>query len=209
MEESKKHFYSNLTQLKCSIITGIAKVIIVQPFDFVRFRVQSSLDHPVRINELIKTIADREGIRQFLIGSNATAMGVFVSSFIQFSFYQMAYNHFMRKHFDGYADLHKYIKAKEKTTIINKDKLITRFSFYCGLSGLISGLFLAIFTTPIDNIRIKLQAGQNLICVNNKTYYKNNTTSECIYNIYNDHGTRGFYIAFPTAFVRESSGCNI
>jgi solute carrier family 25 carnitine/acylcarnitine transporter 20/29 len=209
MEETKKSFYSNLTQLKCSIITGIAKVIIVQPFDFIRYRIQSSLEYPVRINKLIKTIADKEGLKQFLKGSNATATGVFLSSFIQFTFYQKAYKHFMHKHFSGHTDIREYIAHAKGLTSLEKDKLIRQFSLYCGLSGLISGVFLATFTTPIDNIRIKLQARQNIISVSNKTYYINNTTLECIYNIFKDHGARGFYIAFPMAFLRETIASTI
>jgi solute carrier family 25 carnitine/acylcarnitine transporter 20/29 len=208
--EEFKGFYLNLLQLKCSIVTGIAKVVIAQPLDFIKYRIQSSLDHPIQINKLIKTIADREGLKQFLKGSNATAMGVFISSFVQFSFYQKAYQHFTFNKFDGYTDLYRYVKHKEQDGIIlNKDNLVRQFAMYCGLAGLFSGISLAVFTTPVDNIRIKLQARQNLICVNNKAFYKNNTTLECIQNIYKDHGFKGFYLAFPAAFIRETIASTI
>jgi solute carrier family 25 carnitine/acylcarnitine transporter 20/29 len=212
MEESKRDFI-NMSHLKCSVVTGIAKVVIVQPFDFIRFRVQSSLEHPIKISKLIQTITDKEGLKLFMKGSNATAFGVFISSFVQFSFYQKAYKYILSNKFEGHFDLLKYIHDKRKQGYLlskrETNKLIRDFSVYCGLAGCTSGIALAILTTPIDNIRIKLQARQNLLCVNNKCFYKNNTTVECIQNIYKDQGFKGFYLALPAAFVRETIASTI
>jgi solute carrier family 25 carnitine/acylcarnitine transporter 20/29 len=76
------------------------------------------------------------------------------------------------------------------------------------LSGFFSGTVMSIITSPIDNIRIRLQSAQNLICVNNRTY-KMNSTLQCMRSILKHHGIKGFYIAFPIGFLRESIASTI
>jgi solute carrier family 25 carnitine/acylcarnitine transporter 20/29 len=181
----------------CSLVTSIIKVLIIQPFDLVRFRIQSSIEHPINIRKLIHKIINKEGLFMFLKGSNATTAGVFLSSFIQFSSYQTAYKYLLneylisKNHNQGILDLMKY-----------QHNTIREYSLLCGLCGLFSGIVLSIFTTPIDNIRIKLQSSQNLICVDNKRY-RINTTLDCVANIHNQLGIKGFYTAFPMSFMRE------
>jgi solute carrier family 25 carnitine/acylcarnitine transporter 20/29 len=200
-----------IQEYRCSLTTSLIKVMIIQPFDLVRFRIQSSHEHQISIRKLIHKIINKEGLITFLKGSNATAAGVFISSFIQFTSYQAAYKHFLNlylirnnvrnNHDIGIFEIINNNKIENKT-------FIRDYSILCGLSGLLSGIMLSIFTSPIDNIRIKLQSSQNLICVDNRQY-KINSTLDCMSNILKHHGIKGFYIAFPVAFLRESIASTI
>ena len=57
---------NNKNELKCSLLTGIAKILIIQPFDLISYRIQSS-NYPVRINKIISSLVNKERFKTFLM----------------------------------------------------------------------------------------------------------------------------------------------
>jgi hypothetical protein len=228
----------NYPELNCAILTGIVKVGIIQPFDFLRFRIQSNLDNRVKMKSLIKSFVSKEGVNIFFKGLNATSLGVFFSSLGHFTLYQKFYRIFTKGLFEEHIshnvgnnldifrvmEIEKiyhywhlgYEHSEYLQTDRYKNQLIRRISFVCALAGLFSGIGLAIITTPIDNIRIKLQSTQNIKTEHfkhptntlKKTYH-NEGMIDCARNIYNHYGLRGFYISFPMSLMRETIASTI
>jgi hypothetical protein len=289
-------------ELKCSIFCGLIKILIVQPFDFLRFRIQSS-EFPVSIKKITLSLINKEGLNTFSLGIPATSFGVLINSLIQFTLYQKFQNIFILKefdeevsnsinnleifklmeltHFKNYNNLRNKEKDSNKNTYnsndtstnninihanknndfnYNKDKdyiiiksdfinemrrlgkldkikylkekhndfndnnndslLVKKYIKYsdyethcyelhlqkivkiCGISGFLSGIGLAVLTTPIDIVRIKMQSVQNIQKLETKNYI-NNSTINCIKNTYKDFGIRGFYRAFNLNLARE------
>lgn len=207
-------------EIVCALITGTAKVAIIQPFDLLRFRIQSSFEYPINITKLVRSLIDKEGLRIFIKGSNATCLGVFLSSFVQFSLYQKFFSILTKGFFEKYVlsannldilkvyKLDRHYNHSDKLGTINfdsttyKQRLIYKFSLICGFAGFLSGLGLSLITLPIDNIRIKLQSVQNL--KNTGTVqYRNNGMKDVAIDIYKTYGLTGFYIGFPISLARE------
>lgn len=93
-------FDSNkIQQVKCSLVTGMAKILIIQPFDFIRYRIQSS-DYPVSIKKITLSLINKEGLKAFLLGVPATSCGVLISSLIHFTLYQHFQKIFIFREFD-------------------------------------------------------------------------------------------------------------
>lgn len=90
---------NTIQELKCSLLTGVAKILIIQPFDFIRYRIQSS-EYPVSIRKITLSLINKEGFSAFLMGSPATSFGVFLSSLIHFTLYQHFQKVFILKEFD-------------------------------------------------------------------------------------------------------------
>ena len=85
---------------------------------------------------------------------------------------------------------------------------LNKITKICGISGLLSGIGLALITAPIDNIRIKMQSVQNVEILE-KAKYRNTNTLSCIIKSYNIFGIRGFYKAFPLSILREGIASTI
>lgn len=222
----------------CALFTSIAKLIIVQPFDLIRFRIQSQKTQK-SISEIYKQIILKEGIKTFLKASNATAASVFIASFVQFSFYQKFQNilmyEFLGKHLKSLKtlEIHKIIKLEKEHCGTSehckikfnskdyRDNLIKKISLISGLSGLLSGIILCLFTLPLDNIRIKLQSSQNMTKNVSSYYnYNNNPSSNIIeykangfkeqfIKTYRIYGLKGFYIGFPISLLRECTASTL
>ena len=86
---------------------------------------------------------------------------------------------------------------------VDKKNILHSMSLVSTLSGLFSGIGIALTLTPVDNIRIRLQAVQNISNLENRTYiYKN--SFDCIKDVHSKYGIKGFYVALPFAILRES-----
>lgn len=306
-------------ELKCSIFTALIKIIIVQPFDFLRFRIQSS-EYPVSVKNITLSLINKEGFKTFFLGVPATSFGVLMTSLIQFTLYQkfqkilimnefdeevsksinnleifklMELNHCHlgknnknqenRNSMDNDNDKEKIsnnnennnenedsdivvkrdyinemrrygklnqikfhkennnnnnnidnLETKENESIDNNNlnqnknnnlfvKKYIKYNEYethcyelhlqkivkiCAISGFLSGMGLAILTTPIDTIRIKMQSVQNIEKLETKNYI-NNSTLNCIRNTYKDFGIRGFYKAFNLNLSREGIAATV
>lgn len=191
------------SELTCSVITGIAKLVVIQPFDLIRFRVQSSDNSSIKIQKLIKNLYSKEGLQIFLKGFNVTGLAVFTSSLLQFSLYQKFLNYFSTKAKTKYLNNTNEIKRVSYFKILENESFRLNKSFINALSGFCSGIFLALFTLPIDNMRIKLQSVQNVQSAS-KNLYKNKGLIDVSKDIYKNFGFKGFYIALPISMARES-----
>jgi solute carrier family 25 carnitine/acylcarnitine transporter 20/29 len=190
----------HLNEISCSMITGIVKVCVIQPFDFLRYRIQTSKEININIRLLIRKLISKEGFQVFLKGVNMTSFGVFMSSFIQFSLYQEFFHIISRKGYfrNDFVDLKKLNNSEQK-------KRINKLSLLCAMSGLLSGIGMATLITPVDNIRIKLQAVQNLQSKGTEMVkYRYKGSADLIKYIYTNEGMKGFYVAFPVSVLREA-----
>jgi solute carrier family 25 carnitine/acylcarnitine transporter 20/29 len=106
-----------------------------------------------------------------------------------------------------YDIIRKYIKFNEHETHCY-ELYLNKIVKICGISGFLSGIGLAIFTTPIDTVRIKMQSVQNIQKLETKSYI-NNSTINCIKNSYKDFGIKGFYKAFNLNLLREGIASTI
>jgi len=201
---TNKEFYT-------AVLTSITKVIIVQPFDFLRYRIQSSFSINYKISYILKNTATVEGIKVFYKAFTATAVGVFANTFFFIYFYQLGKNFLC--YFKYFSDLQNDLQDRfnieseyiKYDNYINKYKLESyKIALYSALGGFIAGFFTTLITLPTDNIRVRIQSMQNIN--NSKLHlYTFNKPKHVIYNIYNNNGIRGFYKAFTIAQIRECS----
>jgi len=87
----------NMGQIICSTLTSVTKVLIVQPFDFLRYRIQTSFKTQYHLTSVIKRMSTMEGLNIFLKASTVTATGIFISSFSVFFFYQKGKDFFLNR----------------------------------------------------------------------------------------------------------------
>ena len=78
----------NRGQIICSTITSITKVLIVQPFDFLRYRIQTSFKSHYNLSTVVKRMTSLEGLNIFLKAVTVTATGIYIATFSFFFFYQ-------------------------------------------------------------------------------------------------------------------------
>jgi hypothetical protein len=208
-------------EFSCSIVTGIAKVSVIQPFDFVRYRIQSSKEHKINIPNLISKVINKEGLKVLYKGLDITSLAVLLSSIVQFTLYQELLNNITKRFLfpaDKKFEIFNLIEI-EKNKLDNanrskieeekmKLKIIKKFSFYCSLAGFFTGMGMGFLLTPIDNIRIKLHSDQNIQKTININYRFNNSI-DCIKYTFTNSGLKGFYVALPLSMTRESIACTL
>ncbi|CAH6720263.1 mitochondrial glycine transporter Ymc1p [[Candida] jaroonii] len=116
-------------------VGGIAQVLVGQPFDTVKVRLQSSAEGTYSgVGDVIKQLIANEGVAGFYKGTLTPLIGVGACVSVQFSV-----NEFMKRYYD------KQLNGKTPSTL--------QF-FNCGaVAGFANG-FLA---SPIEHIRIRLQ----------------------------------------------------
>jgi len=207
-----------LREFSCSIFAGVAKVSVIQPFDFIIYRIQSSKDHKINISSLISKLVNKEGVKVLFKGLNITSFAVLFSSIVQFTLYQQVLRGISKRLTGTYGknfEIFKMIKidknnSHKNLTIYEEDKLISnvikKYSMCCALAGLFTGIGMGFLIAPIDNIRIKLQSVQNIQSSINLNY-RFNTSFDCIKYTFNNSGIRGFYVALPLSVMREGIAC--
>lgn len=213
----KRHSKETSSEVICSLVSGVVKACIIQPFDFMRIRIQTSSLKKFSVMDLMRGYSKEEGLRVFLKGSTTTFSSVMVSCVLHLSCYQQILYLLKYKFFNEEnifetrnLDIFKIRMNKEdecceerkcKLYDIYRNHLVTKLSFLTGMAGFLSGFILSIVTTPIDNIRIRLQSTENV--KTGKSYvYK--TPIECVKDIAKNKGISSFYTAFPLCVLRES-----
>jgi solute carrier family 25 carnitine/acylcarnitine transporter 20/29 len=189
------HRSKYIQEFSCSILTGIVKVSVIQPFDFVRYRIQSSKEHKMQISNLIKKLVNKEGMNVFFKGLNITTFGVMTSSIVQFTLYQEINSSLINKY-------------KINPQMPSEGKIRTH-SILCAVSGFLTGISMALLIAPIDNIRIKLQSVQNIHSRKDSVNYRFKGSLDCIEQTYKTRGIKGLYVALPLSIMRESLACTI
>ncbi|KAG7665456.1 YMC2 [[Candida] subhashii] len=160
---------------------GIAQVLVGQPFDTVKVRLQSAPEGTYSGSmDVIKKLIKNEGFAGFYKGTLTPLVGVGACVSVQFSV-----NEFMKRHFDR-----KY----------NGAPLTLGEFFQCGaIAGFANG-FLA---SPIEHIRIRLQTQTG----ETKLF---NGPIDCAKKLYKSNGfTHGIYRGLTPTLIRESIGLGI
>jgi hypothetical protein len=207
-------------EFSCSIITGITKVSVIQPFDFIRYRIQSSKEHKINISNLITKLVNKEGLKVLFKGLDITSLAVLLSSIVQFTLYQELLRKITKFYFNSFQGKFEIfniieIERKREAKFLTKNqedqlksRIIRKFSFLCSLAGFFTGMGMGLLLTPIDNIRIKLQSVQNIHGTTNINYRFNNSI-DCIKYTFVNLGIKGFYVALPISIIRESFACSL
>ncbi|KAI3405817.1 YMC2 [Candida oxycetoniae] len=169
-----------LKDLFAGTMGGIAQVLVGQPFDTVKVRLQSAPEGTYTgAIDVIKRLIKNEGFAGFYKGTLTPLVGVGACVSVQFSV-----NEFMKRYYDRKLQGHSL-------SLINY--------FNCGaVAGFANG-FLA---SPIEHIRIRLQTQTGT----QKTF---NGPLHCAKKIYEIDGIRGIYKGLGPSLVRESVGLGI
>ena len=165
-------------------IAGILQVIVGQPFDIIKVRIQAqSSKHPLYKNPLdcAKKIYLNEGFYTFYRGTLSPLVGIGACVSIQF----------------GVNEACKRIvkNNKKKKNDPNPNHLSLLQLASCGA---IAGLTNAIVSIPVEHIRIKMQVeGTKLIKKYTGSY-------DCMKKIYREHGIHGIYKGGMPTLPREA-----
>ena len=165
-------------------IAGILQVIVGQPFDIIKVRIQAqSQKNPIYKNPIdcAKKIYKNEGFFTFYRGSLSPLVGIGACVSIQFGV-----NEACKRILKNY---------RKEQNIPNPNKLSLLQLATCGS---FAGLVNAVVSIPVEHIRIKMQVeGTKLI----KKY---SGSIDCMLKIYREHGIHGIYKGGAPTLPREA-----
>ncbi|CAK9435508.1 uncharacterized protein LODBEIA_P02350 [Lodderomyces beijingensis] len=169
-----------LKDLFAGTMGGIAQVLVGQPFDTVKVRLQSAPEGTYSgALDVIKQLVKNEGFAGFYKGTLTPLIGVGACVSVQFSV-----NEFMKRYYDR--------------ALQGKPLGLVQY-FNCGaVAGFANG-FLA---SPIEHIRIRLQTQT----ASSKQFVG---PIDCAKKIYEIDGIRGIYKGLGPTLIRESIGLGI
>ncbi|EGV65156.1 hypothetical protein CANTEDRAFT_113631 [Yamadazyma tenuis ATCC 10573] len=162
-------------------IGGIAQVLVGQPFDTVKVRLQSAAEGTYSgAGDVMKQLVRNEGLRGFYKGTLTPLVGVGACVSVQFSV-----NEFMKRHYDGK---------------LNGGQLSLLQFFNCGA---VAGFANGFLGAPIEHIRIRLQ-------IQSGSVKQFNGPIDCFSKIYKQNGLySGIFKGLTPTLVRESIGLGI
>lgn len=221
-----------ILELSVSLVSSIAKIIIVQPFDFIRFRIQTTKSKDTGFKNFFSSLIKKEGISVFFKGGSITSLMVILNSTIHMTLFQEILTINQKnliselnnqKHINNtdnqlkhlsITNIINYVKLKNKKNAIsnnfNNIKEIKHYnnkllSIYFK-TGLITGALSSFIFAPFDNLRIRLISENNLIGLNdNKKYiYKNAFSAMKL--ILKSEGIKGLFTALHMCILKESLG---
>lgn len=143
-QHSQKHRnkkYSWQNEVSCSISSAIVKIIIVQPFDMIRFRLQTldaSNNNKINFFDFISKTQREEGLKVFFKASSVTSTIIFLNTALQLTFFQRIFDLFLNVFEVKYNISQNFLdEEKIKKTDIrslvkyNKSEYYKRVSEYC------------------------------------------------------------------------------
>ena len=165
-------------------IAGILQVIVGQPFDIIKVRIQAqSQKNPIYKNpfDCAKKIYLNEGLYTFYRGTLSPLVGIGACVSIQFGV-----NEACKRVLKNY---------RKENKVPNPNQLSLLQLATCGS---IAGLVNAVVSIPVEHIRIKMQVeGTKLI----KKY---SGSFDCLMKIYKEHGISGIYKGGAPTLPREA-----
>ena len=174
----------NLNDFIAGSLAGIVQVLVGQPFDMLKVRMQTKPKKYKAILQTTKKIIFEESPMAFYKGTLSPLIGISFCVAVQFSANIFARNYFFSKNSKNINN------TKPDILSIRQNVLAGFFAGFCN-SFLIS---------PIELIRIKLQMQGNGL--NNK--YAG--TADCAAQIYRFDGFKGIYQGFCSSLLREGPG---
>jgi len=160
---------------------GIAQVIIGQPVDIIKVRLQTQPpEHKIYDGmwDCITKIYKAEGPLAFYKGTLPPLLGVAGCVSIQFEVFESAKRFFKKRH-----------------DSINRELALK----YVYLSGSIAGLANSVISIPVEHLRIRMQA-QGLAAREGRTY---SGSIDCARDIYHHHGIKGIFKGTNITLIRE------
>ncbi|KAM3159417.1 Carrier protein YMC1 [Lachancea thermotolerans] len=119
----------------CGTVGGFAQVLVGQPFDITKVRLQTS-PVPSTAVEVIKNLVKNEGVLAFYKGTLVPLVGVGACVSCQFGINEAMKRYFRRDHTES-------------------DQTLTLSQYYT--CGFVSGFANAFLASPIEHVRIRLQ----------------------------------------------------
>lgn len=165
-------------------LAGIVQVLVGQPFDMMKVRMQTKPKKYTSLFQTSKKIILEESPLAFYKGTLSPLIGISFSVAVQFSSNNLARNFFLSKN-------------SKKNNIKNPDILTNKQNI---LSGLFAGFCNSFLISPIELIRIKLQMQGN------SSVIKYSGTVDCATQIFQFDGFRGIYQGFCSSLLRECPG---
>lgn len=155
---------------------GCCGVVISQPFDIIKVRLQNSGGSTVKV---LYNLAKYEGLIAFWKGSGASILGSCFSHSISFGVVE---------------NCKKYLSH-------SKDQPLTLLDH--AICGFCSGSATSLISTPTEGVRIKIQT-QGYLEYRGDVHYKN--TYRFGLELLRVRGIAGVYRGFLTTFLRDSIG---
>jgi len=165
-------------------LAGIVQVLVGQPFDMMKVRMQTKPKKYTGLSQTAKKIILEESPMAFYKGTLSPLIGISFSVAVQFSSNIFARNYFFLKNSKNKKNKNPEILS------MTQNVLAGFFAVFCN-SFLIS---------PIELIRIKLQMQGN------STFNKYNGTVDCAVQIFQFNGFKGIYQGFCSSLLREGPG---
>lgn len=133
--EKSRSFRRTAKDIFAGTISGVAQVLVGQPFDITKVRLQTSPASSSAL-DVIKSLVREEGLLAFYKGTLAPLVGIGACVSCQFGI-----NEAMKRYFHTQNGGH--------------DTKLSLKQYYC--CGVISGAANAFLATPIEHVRIRLQ----------------------------------------------------
>lgn len=167
---------------------GIAQVLVGQPFDIVKVRMQTSLKGTYSgMVHCATGIMKNEGPLAFYKGTLTPLLGIGVCVSIQFGVLEASKRYFARQNIlRG--------KGGDDGLLLSGDQLL--------LGGVLAGLGNGVVSGPVEHIRIRLQTQSNI-----KPTYAG--PLDAIKKIYSAHGIAGIYKGQAVTLLREATGYGV
>ena len=201
-------------ELVPSFFCSIIKIIVVQPFDILRIRIQSSnISAKINLLSYIKKIISKEGVSVVAKASPITTSIIFSNTIFTLTAFQRVYTILIGKFINKYnikTNNEKKLSivnllegSDEKNKKTNFDLWNKRLTMLNAKCGLICGFISSLLFFPLDNIRIRILSIQNVVDIEKKKYRSTgfyNTTKLVILK----EGFKGLYIGIYPSILRES-----
>lgn len=166
---------------------GIAQVIVGQPFDTTKVRLQTSAKS-TRVIDVIRNLIKDEGPKAFYKGTLTPLIGCGVCVSVQFGINESMKRFFHRKH-------------------PNRPSLSLPEFYICGLTGGVTNSFLA---SPIEHVRIRLQTQKNeklfsgpIDCIKKLLHHGALMRGLPIMMLRAGHGLGCYFLAYEALISRE------
>jgi len=179
MEEKKK--LMSFKDFLSGSIAGIVQVLLGQPFDIVKVRMQTQGDAYKSPIDCAKSILKNEGLTGFYKGTLSPLIGISFCVAIQFGSNEIAKNYF--------ANRNK--KLKNNSSLEIKDYI---------LCGMFAGACNSIVISPVELFRIQMQVQTKAL---DGAPAKYSGTADCARKIYSQFGMRGVYQGYSSTLFRE------